>query len=373
MEIRSGTTMGLRAVEHALTQLWSQAASAELREEGHALIRARALTLIICSLAEGDTSGLASIVDEISDKHPCRAIVIVPAEGDAGPGLEASLAVYCRASVGSGAHVCGERITISVASDAVGELPSALRSVLLPDLPVFVWCRGPLPSYSKVLQSFLDFSDRIIVDSGDFPEPLALTEFVARGQIGPAFSDLAWTRLTSWRQLAAQFFDSPNFRPYLKSLNHAVIEYGAPGGRRHGIAPEALLLGGWLASRLNWRPRERSPLSSSTLELVQNDRTILLDFRSVSSQHDLVSLRLTAQGDPPALFSVARLKDPGCIETKAEVTGAPPITRIAHAKDESLVHLLSSELGIVGHDAVFEETLLAAETIASHVSRVSQT
>ena len=71
-----------------------------------------------------------------------------------------------------------------------------------------------------------------------------------------AVSDLSWTRLTPWRRLIAQFFDSPSLQPYLDRLTAVDIEHDA------GSAAQALLLAGWLAARLGWRPEakdERRP------------------------------------------------------------------------------------------------------------------
>src|SRR5207245_364208 len=72
----------------------------------------------------------------IGGSRPLRAIVIVPAAGR--PRARVSSACW----TGAGQEVCAERISIS--GDRVA-LPSAVVSLLVADLPVFVWWQGVLP------------------------------------------------------------------------------------------------------------------------------------------------------------------------------------------------------------------------------------
>src|SRR5205823_5362245 len=71
-----------------------------------------------------------------------------------------------------------------------------------------------------------------------------------------ACSDMNWERLTRWREMVAQFFDGAQLRPYLDRINQVRIEFalskrGGPVNRA-----QALMLGGWLASRLGWIPMD---------------------------------------------------------------------------------------------------------------------
>src|SRR5207245_2138248 len=73
-----------------------------------------------------------------------------------------------------------------------------------------------------------------------------------------AFSALDWARLTPWRELVAQCFDSVETRPYLDRLTEVQIEYEDLSNGARVQRGQSLLLAGWLASRLGWEPARES-------------------------------------------------------------------------------------------------------------------
>ena len=60
--------------------------------------------------------------------------------------------------------------------------------------------------------------------------------------------DLAWLRSTPWRERVAFTFDPAEWRPELEHISAVTVRHGADS------AVAALLLVGWLASRLGWEP-----------------------------------------------------------------------------------------------------------------------
>ena len=70
-------------------------------------------------------------------------------------------------------------------------------------------------------------------------------------------SDLNWARLTSWRGLLADFYDVPEYRAALEEIDKVCITYVAPQTDETAIAPQALLMAGWLASRLQWAIKDK--------------------------------------------------------------------------------------------------------------------
>jgi hypothetical protein len=67
--------------------------------------------------------------------------------------------------------------------------------------------------------------------------------------------DLAWLRSTPWRERIAATFDPPKLRPDLRTISGVTIRHHPES------ATSALLLVGWLASRLGWQV---SPLMPGT-------------------------------------------------------------------------------------------------------------
>jgi hypothetical protein len=65
--------------------------------------------------------------------------------------------------------------------------------------------------------------------------------------------DLAWLRTTPWRERLAAGFDEPSRRRGLTDLNRVIVRHQA------GSIVSALLLSGWLSSRLDWLPGALEP------------------------------------------------------------------------------------------------------------------
>src|SRR5207247_197468 len=102
----------------------------------HGSVRAATLNLVVrCPHAEA-AARTDEVLDAIGGSRPLRAIVITPAAGR--PRARVSSACW----TGGGQEVCAERIAIS--GDRVA-LPSGVVSLLVADLPVFVWWQGALP------------------------------------------------------------------------------------------------------------------------------------------------------------------------------------------------------------------------------------
>src|SRR5947199_8942425 len=99
-------------------------------------------------------------------------------------------------------------------------------------------------------------SDRIVIDSAFFDHPFddmrRLAEIIREGKLLMTVSDLNWGRLTAWRTLMAIFWDVPDYLPHLEKIDSIIVEYDPPDAALEEIAPKALLVVGWLASRLGW-------------------------------------------------------------------------------------------------------------------------
>jgi hypothetical protein len=86
----------------------------------------------------------------------------------------------------------------------------------------------------------------MLIDSDDAPEPadgLAQADELRRGAY---VVDLAWLRTTPWRERLAASFDPPQRRAKLERISGLEVRH------RASSAASALLLTGWLGSRLSW-------------------------------------------------------------------------------------------------------------------------
>jgi glucose-6-phosphate dehydrogenase assembly protein OpcA len=132
---------------------------------------------------------------------------------------------------------CGER--------HLKRLDRIIDPLVVTDLATVVW--APHGHHDGV-DSLLDHAQVVLLDSVDEPEAdqaLARAQELAQDAY---VVDLAWLRSTPWRERIAATFDPEPLRPDLFTISALTI--------RHHPDSEAaaLLLVGWLASRLGWEP-----------------------------------------------------------------------------------------------------------------------
>ena len=169
-------------------------------------------------------------LERIGGSRPLRAIVA----GAGGDRLRASVSTSCWLGAGM-QQVCSEQIFLTARA---GALPSAVLSLLVTDLPTYIWWQGPIPDDLALLSELARHATSTIVDSN-----VSSLEGVAKvGGLEPAVTDLAWLRLEPWREAIASLFDPPPAAEALGGLHAVDIQ---------GPMNEARLLAGWLGSRLD--------------------------------------------------------------------------------------------------------------------------
>ncbi len=155
-------------------------------------------------------------------------------------------------------HLCCEEITLTAQGRFVSELPSAALPLLVPDLPVFLWWREQLGVEDRLFSQLCMAADRVVIDSADFQDPAADLVTVAqlfkrKGDEAIVLSDLNWARLTPWRASLANFYDVEDYCAQLDQITEVSITFVAETRKPSSVSSQALLIVGWLASRLKWR------------------------------------------------------------------------------------------------------------------------
>jgi glucose-6-phosphate dehydrogenase assembly protein OpcA len=192
-------------------------------------VRAITLNLIVHAPDPALVDAAIDGLEHVGPSHPLRAIVATPADGE----LRASVASSCWVGA-SDRQVCSERVLVQAGAKA---LPSAVTSLLVPDLPVFLWWQGPFDRDDRLAAELAGLASRVIVDSGD----CSLEGVAAARLLAPAVADLAWIGLLPWRDAVAGLFDGPG---ELKALDRIrAVDVRGPEN-------EARLLVGWLRSAL---------------------------------------------------------------------------------------------------------------------------
>ncbi|HEV2118449.1 MAG TPA: glucose-6-phosphate dehydrogenase assembly protein OpcA [Terriglobales bacterium] len=366
-------------VEQELRHLWRD--EAEKSDSGPVLC-SRTLNLIVYCRSLADVQRATELLDPIVSLHPCRAIVVSPAAPQAEEEIHTEVSASCLTSHGGNRYIGRELVSLSAKPAAHRRLASMVRALLLPDLPVFLWWRDANSLGSELFQHLSELAQRIIVDSAgledlqaDWPRVHAL---VQRPNV--AVSDLAWSRLTSWRQLIAQLFDGAARASYLRKLRRIVVEFGN-GGDASSVPADALLLGAWLARQLGFRnPRPAAPdlaapddvaeeKVSGAWELSSGDLRLRVEVRhGKRAGAGVTAVFLTCGDNGQAVFVVSRTQDGKGLATRAELPGQAAMRRLVRIGDESASRLVSSELEILGRDVLYEQVLRMAGELVPALS-----
>lgn len=346
------------ALERALSELWQQATGTG---NGAPVARARALTLIVYTEDDESMEFAGRVAQALPERHPCRGILLHVRPDQDGP-LRAGVTIQC--AVGGGERkVCSEQITVTAGGDSRQYLADAVLPLIVTDLPAVVWWTGRPRPADPVLRRFARGAvDRVLLDSNLFRDPGAGLIALARWCEDPArravLADLAWERLRGWRQLIAQTMDPPDARVALRRVREVTIVHGGAGS----LPEECLLLAGWLASSLDWRPLD-SP-SSGVLTFSDGGRTVTLrlavEGRGGGERISAVRL-VTEEG---AAFGVREGGQPGLIVCTEELEGRAPLERVVPTAARDPVDLVVSALGRYGADPVYDAALAMAAEIA---------
>jgi glucose-6-phosphate dehydrogenase assembly protein OpcA len=356
------------AIERELTALWQQASD---EDEHSGVIRSSILNLLVFVPEISEAAKVDDILTDITAAHPSRAVLMLVDREASESILNAQVTSRCTLPTGSTKQVCCEQVTITAAGSGVTELPSTLAPLLLSDLPVYLWWRAvPRISDKALFRKLADISDRVIIDSSLFNQPhrdIASMATVLRDTPRwTAISDLNWARLTAWRALLAGFYDVREYRPLLDQLDRVVIEYAPPAIDTSAISPRALLLGGWLTSRLGFTLRDAAKKSaeSQSFQCSPSDgRNITMEFtetqREIEPGH-LALVTFHSAKDESLLFSVRRSADGKRIETSVSRGDEKSSERVLSYEGLSESELIGKEIQILGHDRVYEQAVLAA-------------
>jgi glucose-6-phosphate dehydrogenase assembly protein OpcA len=229
------------AIEAALRQMLK-----ERHAENESFAPARALNLV-CVVDKAWSGEIANRLRTVGRYHASRTIVLA-----VDPGRERMDAV---ATIASDVHpkpgqfaLLRETVIVDIGDRHVPGLETIVDPLVVTDLPTVVWSPHGHP---EAVDRMLGLAQVVLLDSVDEPDIHDALERAEELSDRVYVVDLAWLRTTPWRERVAATFDTAHLRPDLATIS-------AVGVRHHpDSSAAALLLVGWLASRLGWQP---SPL-----------------------------------------------------------------------------------------------------------------
>lgn len=219
-------------VEHRLAELRSQ------EEDGQANLRTSVMTHVAWAppaWADAARKTLAGM----EERHPSRTILLFP-EPSRADRIDVNVSMRCYAMPGVSREVCSEVIELRLGGKRVQAPASVVQPLLISDLPTFCRWRGLPPWGAPELEQLVDVCDRLVVDSSEWRGLPGAYEELAKLFDRIAVSDIAWGRAVGWRgRLAEQW-------PEVKKVEQLSVT---------GPKADALLLAGWLRSRLRKQVR----------------------------------------------------------------------------------------------------------------------
>jgi glucose-6-phosphate dehydrogenase assembly protein OpcA len=230
-----------------------EAALRELLRERHAanqaLAPARVLNLIV--IVDRSWKGeIANRLERVGRYHASRTILCAVEEGR--ETLDAVAVMTYDEPKDGGIGVMHEQVEIDMGPGHLSGLKTIVDPVVVSELPTVVWSPHGHEEAVKALRGIIDVT---LLDSDDMPDTDAALAH-AETELALAYVvDLAWLRTTPWRERLAASFDPSSRRVGLRSLEGLTVRH------QENSTASALMLAGWLSSRLRWDIR---PLASAT-------------------------------------------------------------------------------------------------------------
>lgn len=272
-----GPKVSVSQVEEKLRELWHLAAEQDASQsaDGHPRLRTL-LSNVLLVFDEENTQDLQTIVESLSVAHPSRVIVLLLSEEASC--YESFVNSRCVLAL-SGKHVCSEEIYLRAGAERLPAVPNFVLAHAVPEIPLelFFFVDAAKASFgvdlnsarSECLRKLSALSDRVVHDSRRFSGRWSdLCVLCNKNLSSPAdnFSklscqccirDLGWHLGAKWRTLIAEHFDGHHaLDPRIAVPVVEFVTGDRPSNDR--VHAEALLLAGWIADKLNWRPKQRN-------------------------------------------------------------------------------------------------------------------
>ena len=235
------------AIEAALRELVS-----ERHRENHGYVAARALNMV--TIVDAQFSGeIANRLRRVGRYHASRTVVCSVEPGRTTIDARATVALEADPRPGE-FSLMRETVVVSVGERHLPHLARIVDPLIVTDLATVVWSPHGHPQAVDSLVTPTDGStpvaQTVLLDSAGEPDAREALDRVCALAERVDVVDLAWLRVTPWRERLAAHFDPPDRRAELRTMSKISV--------RHGVDSllSGLLLVGWLCDRLGWRPEQ---------------------------------------------------------------------------------------------------------------------
>jgi glucose-6-phosphate dehydrogenase assembly protein OpcA len=311
------------AVEAALRKLL-----VERHEESDAYVPARVLNLI--AIVDRDWKGeVQNRLERVGRFHASRTILC--AFENRRTTLDAYATITADRDPKPGEIVAlEERVELDVGPAHLRKLAPIVDPLIVPDLMTVVWSPH---QHDEAVDELLGLAQVVLIDTVTSPEPAAALARSVELCQSAYVVDLALVRSMPWRERIAAMVDPPAYRRLIYRIDGMTVRYHPES------TTAAVLLLGWLATRLGWElPSPFEPEGEMLCSRARRgDETIALRLEPAPQDvPGLAGVTLELQGNS---FSLDR--GPGGLAAKLH---------LADGEDSSWVVMGASrgEAGILG-------------------------
>ena len=216
----------------------------------------------------------------LEELHPSRTILLFP-EPSRRDAIDVDVALKCFTIPGSTRQVCSDVIELRLGGKRSRVPGSIVQPLLITDLPTFCRWRGLPPWGKPELEQLVDVCDRLVVDSSEWRGLPEAYERLAALFDRIAVSDIAWGRGLGWRARLAGLW------PDVKRIEKLSVT---------GPKADALLLAGWLRSRLRRRVALVHRPAAELERVLVDGEAVAVPRGGAPSASDLLSAELDVFG-----------------------------------------------------------------------------
>lgn len=319
--------------EQGTTPSAIEAALRELLKERHAAVEAfvpaRVLNLVV--VVDREWRGeITNRLERVGRYHPSRTVICEVERGR--DRMDAQVTIGSEDELAPGELALGrERVLVEIGESDVEHVDSIVDPLVVTDLATVVWAPH---GHQQAIDSLLRLAQVVLVDSLDEPSIEAALGRVRELAERAYVVDLAWLRSTPWRERIAATFDPPVWRRELASISSVEVRH------RPDSVTAALLLVGWLGSRLGWGAGELAEVNGSLRGH--------LETRSRKAPDVEVKLSSDPQQSVPGLAGITIATSSGVSVSLDRGPGGLSASRRARDGTESAWTLLGASRGEAG-------------------------
>jgi glucose-6-phosphate dehydrogenase assembly protein OpcA len=226
------------AIEAALRELVKQR-----HHEGGGYVPARALNMI--AFVERRFAGeIANRLRGVGRYHASRTVIF--SYEPKHTSLDARVIVSTEREPTAGeVGLLRETVTVEIGEHHLDDLLTIADPLVVTDLATLVWSPH---GHHDAVDALLGLAQAVLLDSVDEPSWSDAVKRSCELHRRAYVVDLAWLRTTPWRERLASAFDPPAMRGELDRIEALSIHHHPES------TVTAMLLAGWLGSRLGWKP-----------------------------------------------------------------------------------------------------------------------